>query len=70
MSRLLLLLKKLLPSWSKFAEGLRQKSNHFSLTDLFSALRIKDKYRSSKNQKTNFQAKALIVEGPHKLRPN
>ena len=62
--------KKLTPSWSKFAEGLAQKSDQFSLDDLFSALTINDKHCFSKNQKTKFKAKTLTIEGFHKLRPN
>jgi len=42
----------------------------FSLDGLFSALRIEDEHSSSKNQKTDFQAKALTVEDFHKSIPN
>jgi len=37
-------IKKLSPSWSKFAENLRQKSDTFSLEELFVALRIEDSH--------------------------
>ena len=44
-------IKKLQPSWSKFAKILKQKSNKLSIDDLFSALRIEDKHCSFKYQK-------------------
>ncbi|KAK6130973.1 hypothetical protein DH2020_035277 [Rehmannia glutinosa] len=64
------LIKKLPPSWSDFARGLKHKSEIFSLEELFVALRIEDKHHSSQQSKNPvFQAIALIIANPHKPKP-
>ena len=65
------LIKKLPLPWSDFARVIKQKPDSFSLNELFVALRIKDKHRSfvKRPPKSEFQAKAFVVENSHKLRP-
>ena len=65
------LIKKLPPSWSDFARSIKEKLESFYLNELFVSLRIEDKHRSSVHcpPKSEFQAKALVIENSHKLRP-
>ncbi|WCJ24899.1 hypothetical protein M5689_006823 [Euphorbia peplus] len=60
------LIKKVPPSWSDFAGGLKQKPENFSFDSLLVSLRIEEKHRISLKQNSASQARAHIVENVHK----